>query len=223
MESPLCLRPGVTHFFFALLFLGFAARRSRVRRSSSPMRRDSHKIQVLNKIDLPGAEPDHVAQEIEEIIGLDCSDAIRCSPKEGIGIIEILDALVTKIPPPKDTSKDPLRALIFDSYYDPYRGVIVYFRVIDRSIKKGDKICFMANGKEYVADEIGVLSPNQMQVDELYAGEGSLLDRKSENAAAMIKLLYKHWPDQKKPFVKDELQKLIAEWPTEVVKEAEER
>ncbi|TKW37922.2 hypothetical protein SEVIR_1G080500v4 [Setaria viridis] len=140
-------------------------------------------IPVLNKIDLPGAEPDRVAQEIEEIIGLDCSDAIRCSAKEGIGITEILDALVTKIPPPKDTSKDPLRALIFDSYYDPYRGVIVYFRVTDGSIKKGDKICFMANGKEYVADEIGVLSPNQMQVDELYAGEVGYLSASIRSVA----------------------------------------
>nr|CAB3445647.1 unnamed protein product [Digitaria exilis] len=140
-------------------------------------------IPVLNKIDLPGAEPDRVAQEIEEIIGLDCSDAIRCSAKEGIGITEILDALVTKIPPPKDTSKDPLRALIFDSYYDPYRGVIAYFRVIDGSIKKGDKICFMANGKEYVADEIGVLSPNQMQVDELYAGEVGYLSASIRSVA----------------------------------------
>ncbi|KAK3156042.1 hypothetical protein QOZ80_2AG0102040 [Eleusine coracana subsp. coracana] len=128
-------------------------------------------IPVLNKIDLPGAEPDRVAREIEEIIGLDCSDAIRCSAKEGIGITEILDAIVTKVPPPKDTVKDPLRALIFDSYYDPYRGVIVYFRVVDGRIKKGDKIRFMASGKEYVADEVGVLSPTQMQVNELYAGE----------------------------------------------------
>ncbi|CAD6248041.1 unnamed protein product [Miscanthus lutarioriparius] len=140
-------------------------------------------IPVLNKIDLPGAEPDRVAQEIEEIIGLDCRDAIRCSAKEGIGITEILDALVTKIPPPKDTAKDPLRALIFDSYYDPYRGVIVYFRVIDGSMKKGDKICFMANGKEYVADEIGVLSPNQMQVDELYAGEVGYLSASIRSVA----------------------------------------
>ncbi|KAM0823456.1 hypothetical protein ACQ4PT_070862 [Festuca glaucescens] len=132
-------------------------------------------IPVLNKIDLPGAEPDRIAQEIEEIIGLDCSNAIRCSAKEGIGITEILDAIVTKVPPPQDTLKSPLRALIFDSYYDPYRGVIVYFRVIDGSIKKGDKICFMANKKEYVADEIGVLSPNQMEADELHAGENARL------------------------------------------------
>lgn len=128
-------------------------------------------IPVLNKIDLPGAEPNHVSKEIEEIIGLDCSDAIHCSAKEGIGINEILTAIVKRIPPPKDTVGSPLRALIFDSYYDPYRGVIVYFRVIDGAIKKGDRIYFMASGKDYVADEIGVLSPNQLQVDQLYAGE----------------------------------------------------
>ncbi|XP_068642505.1 translation factor GUF1 homolog, chloroplastic [Aristolochia californica] len=128
-------------------------------------------IPVLNKIDLPGAEPNRVAQEIEEIIGLDCSDAIHCSAKEGIGIPEILNAIVKKIHPPKDTAEKPLRALIFDSYYDPYRGVIVYFRVVDGTIKKGDRIYFMASQKEYYADEIGVLSPNQMQVDEIFAGE----------------------------------------------------
>ncbi|CAN1854930.1 Translation factor GUF1 homolog, chloroplastic [Linum perenne] len=104
-------------------------------------------IPVLNKIDLPGAEPDRVIQEIEEVIGLDCSNAILCSAKEGIGITEILTAIVKRIPPPADTSQNPLRALIFDSYYDPYRGVIVYFRVIDGKIKKGDRIYFMASKK----------------------------------------------------------------------------
>ncbi|XP_058786458.1 translation factor GUF1 homolog, chloroplastic-like [Vicia villosa] len=128
-------------------------------------------IPVLNKIDLPGAEPDRVIQEIEEVIGLDCSNAILCSAKEGIGIMEILNEIVAKIPPPADTSKKPLRALIFDSYYDPYRGVIVYFRVVDGTIKKGDRVTFMASGKDYFADEIGVLSPNQLQAEELFAGE----------------------------------------------------
>ncbi|KAI3738980.1 hypothetical protein L2E82_29305 [Cichorium intybus] len=128
-------------------------------------------IPVLNKIDLPGAEPSRVVQEIEEVIGLDCSNAIYCSAKEGIGINEILNAIVQRIPPPLDSAKKPLRALIFDSYYDAYRGVIVYFRVIDGTVKKGDRIYFMASGKDYFADEIGVLSPNQLQVDELYAGE----------------------------------------------------
>ncbi|MBD2459861.1 elongation factor 4 [Oscillatoria sp. FACHB-1407] len=128
-------------------------------------------IPVLNKIDLPGAEPDRVKQEIEEIIGLDCSGAILASAKEGIGISEILESIVHLVPPPQDTVKDPLRALIFDSYYDPYRGVIVYFRVMDGTLKKGDRIRLMASHKEYQIDELGVLSPNQVQVEELHAGE----------------------------------------------------
>lgn len=128
-------------------------------------------IPVVNKIDLPGAEPEQVLREIEEVIGLDCSKAILCSAKEGIGITEILNAIVERIPPPPETAEKPFRALIFDSYYDAYRGVIVYFRVIDGKVKKGDRILFMASGKDYFADEIGVLSPNQIQVDELYAGE----------------------------------------------------
>lgn len=128
-------------------------------------------IPVLNKIDLPGAEPDRVSSEIEEIIGLDCSGAIKASAKEGIGIDDILESIVQLIPPPKDTVKLPLRALIFDSYYDAYRGVIVYFRVMDGTVKKGDKVRLMVSGKEYEIDELGVLSPTQVQVDELHAGE----------------------------------------------------
>jgi GTP-binding protein LepA len=128
-------------------------------------------IPVLNKIDLPGAEPDRVSGEIEEIIGLDCSGAIKASAKEGIGIDEILESIVHLVPPPKDTVNQPLRALIFDSYYDPYRGVIVYFRVMDGTVKKGDRIRLMASGKEYELDELGVLSPTQVQVNELHAGE----------------------------------------------------
>ncbi|KAJ6948965.1 hypothetical protein NC651_003084 [Populus alba x Populus x berolinensis] len=140
-------------------------------------------IPVLNKIDLPGAEPDRVCKEIEEVIGLDCSNAIHCSAKEGIGITEILNAIVERVPPPRDTAAMPLRALIFDSYYDPYRGVIAYFRVIDGNIKKGDRIYFMASQKDYYADEIGVLSPNQMQVEELYAGEVGYLSASIRSVA----------------------------------------
>ncbi len=128
-------------------------------------------IPVLNKIDLPGAEPERVVGEIEEIIGLDCSGAILASAKEGLGIDEILEAIVERVPPPQDTVTEPLRALIFDSYYDSYRGVIVYFRVMDGTVKKGDRILLMASGKEYEIDELGVLSPTQKQVDELHAGE----------------------------------------------------
>ncbi|EAW35399.1 translation elongation factor 4 [Lyngbya sp. PCC 8106] len=128
-------------------------------------------IPVLNKIDLPGAEPERVKEEIEEIIGLDCSDAILASAKEGIGINEILESIVKLVPPPEDTVSQKLRALIFDSYYDSYRGVIVYFRVMDGTLKKGDRIRLMASKKEYEIDEIGILCPTQKPVDELHAGE----------------------------------------------------
>jgi GTP-binding protein LepA len=128
-------------------------------------------IPVLNKIDLPGAEPDRVKAEIEEIIGLDCSNAILASAKEGIGVDEILEAIVHRVPQPKDTVSEKLRALIFDSYYDSYRGVIVYFRIMDGALKKGDRVRLMASAKEYEIDDIGVLSPTQKPVDQLHAGE----------------------------------------------------
>jgi len=128
-------------------------------------------IPVLNKIDLPGAEPDRIKQEIEDIIGLDCSNAILASAKEGIGVDEILEAIVHQVPPPQDTMDKPLRALIFDSYYDSYRGVVVYFRVMDGTLKKGDTVRLMASQKEYEVDELGVLSPTQVPVDALHAGE----------------------------------------------------
>lgn len=128
-------------------------------------------IPVLNKIDLPGAEPERVIQEIEDIIGLDCSNIIYASAKQGIGVEDILQAIVEQVPQPEDNTAKPLRALIFDSYYDSYRGVIVYFRVVDGTIKKGDRILLMASEKQYEVDEIGILSPNQIQVEELHAGE----------------------------------------------------
>ncbi|PZO41517.1 MAG: elongation factor 4 [Pseudanabaena frigida] len=139
-------------------------------------------VPVLNKIDLPGADPERIANEIEQLIGLDCSDAIRASAKMGVGIREILEAIVLQVPAPKDTVDQPLRALIFDSYYDAYRGVIVYFRVMDGTVKKGDRVKFMASGQEYVIDELGVLAPGQIQVDELHAGEVGYL-------AAAIKMV----------------------------------
>ena len=139
-------------------------------------------VPVLNKIDLPGADPDRIATEIEQLIGLDCSTAIRASAKQGVGIREILEAIVLQVPPPKDTVDQPLRALIFDSYYDTYRGVIVYFRVMDGTVKKGDRVKFMASEQEYVIDELGVLAPGQIQVDELHAGEVGYL-------AAAIKMV----------------------------------
>ncbi|MBX2864086.1 MAG: translation elongation factor 4 [Leptolyngbyaceae cyanobacterium MAG.088] len=128
-------------------------------------------IPVLNKVDLPGAEPDRVKKEIEDIVGLDCSNAILASAKEGLGITEILESIVETVPEPEDNTEQPLRALIFDSYYDSYRGVIVYFRVVDGTLSRRDRIRLMASGKEYEIDELGVLAPHQIEVDELHAGE----------------------------------------------------
>ena len=128
-------------------------------------------IPVLNKIDLPGADPERIAEEIEAVIGLDTSNAIACSAKTGLGIPEILQAVVDRVPPPPDRVEEPLRALIFDSYYDPYRGVIVYFRVVSGTIRRKDKVLLMASGKSYELDEVGVMAPDQRQVESLHAGE----------------------------------------------------
>lgn len=100
-------------------------------------------ITVINKIDLPAADPEKVMDEVESTIGLSCSDSIRCSAKTGLGIEDILEAIVTKLPPPEADSSKTLRALIFDSYYDAYRGVVVFFRVVDGEVRKGDKVRFM--------------------------------------------------------------------------------
>ncbi|HJN35299.1 MAG: translation elongation factor 4 [Prochlorococcus sp.] len=128
-------------------------------------------IPVLNKVDLPGADPERIKEEIEAIIGLDTSNAIVCSAKTGLGVPEILQEVVNRIPPPADVIGAATRALIFDSYYDPYRGVIVYFRVISGQISRRDKVLLMASQKTYELDEIGVMAPDQREVEDLHAGE----------------------------------------------------
>lgn len=128
-------------------------------------------IPVLNKVDLPGADPQRIKEEIEAIIGLDTSNAITCSAKTGVGVPEILQAVVDRIPPPDDFIEEPTKALIFDSYYDPYRGVIVYFRLISGRIHKKDKVLLMASKQSYELDEIGVMAPDEHKVEELHAGE----------------------------------------------------
>ncbi|WP_269609740.1 translation elongation factor 4 [Prochlorococcus marinus] len=128
-------------------------------------------IPVLNKVDLPGADPEKIKNEIESIIGLDTSKAISCSAKTGVGIPEILQAVVDRIPSPKDNVDQATKALIFDSYYDPYRGVIVYFRIMSGGISKKDKVLLMASKKSYELDEIGVMAPDQVKVNSLHAGE----------------------------------------------------
>ena len=138
-------------------------------------------VPVINKIDLPSAEPERVKEEIEEAIGLDASEAILCSAKTGEGIDDILEAIVKKIPAPSGDDSKPLQALIFDSYFDSYKGAVAHVRIFNGSVKKGDKLKLIATGKEFEATEIGYFSPSMVEVDELSAGEvgyicGSLKD-----------------------------------------------
>jgi GTP-binding protein LepA len=128
-------------------------------------------IPVINKIDLPGAEIDKVKEQIESIIGLGTHNAILASAKAGTGITEVLEAIVREIPPPGGSVESPLKALIFDSWFDSYRGVIVMVRVIDGELRKGMKIRLMAKGRDYEVEELGVLTPKPAQIDTLGAGE----------------------------------------------------
>lgn len=128
-------------------------------------------IPVINKIDLPSADVERVKKEIEDILGIDASMAIPVSAKAGIGIEDVLEAIVEFVPPPVDTSDKPLRALVFDSTYDQYLGTLCFFKVVDGNIKLGDKIKFMATGKEYEVVELGYLNPNRVPVKELKTGD----------------------------------------------------
>ena len=127
-------------------------------------------IPVINKIDLPSADPDRVKQEIEDIIGLDASDAVLCSAKSGIGIPDILEAIVNKVPAPQDKSDEPTRALIFDSRFDAYKGAIAYIRVKEGSIKAKDTIRMMHDKKDFDVTELGIFTPNLVPVQELPCG-----------------------------------------------------
>src|SRR5512135_2327372 len=126
---------------------------------------------VLNKIDLPAAEPERVKEEIEEIIGIDAHDAVLASAKEGIGTREILEEIVRKIPAPKGDAAAPLKALLFDSWYDQYQGVIILVRLFDGTLKKGDRILLMSGGRSYEALKVGTFSPVMTEVRSLSAGE----------------------------------------------------
>lgn len=127
-------------------------------------------IPVINKIDLPSADPEGVKKEIEEVIGLDCADAILASAKEGTGIPEILEAVIQRIPCPKGNPDGPLKALIFDSNFDAYRGALSYVRVVDGRVEKGDTIQMMSTGKKFEVIETGVFVPSPKLVDSLEAG-----------------------------------------------------
>ena len=132
-------------------------------------------VPVLNKIDLPSAEPDRIKEQVENIIGLDASEAVLASAKTGVGVEDILEAIVKKVPAPNGDPTKPFKALIFDSWYDSYRGVIVLFRVIDGSIKKGTKIKFLNTGREYLVETIGVNRPRPTPIDVLSVGEVGFL------------------------------------------------
>jgi len=132
---------------------------------------DHEIVPVINKIDLPAAEPDKVKAEIEEVIGLDASNAVLTSAKSGIGIAEVLEAVVTRIPPPKGDRTAPLTAMLVDSWYDPYLGVVILVRVINGVIKKGQQVKFMAGGTEHLIDRVGCMRPKIEQLEELGPGE----------------------------------------------------
>ncbi|MBM4762351.1 translation elongation factor 4 [Bacillus sp. B15-48] len=138
-------------------------------------------LPVINKIDLPSADPERVRGEIEDVIGLDASEAVLASAKAGIGIEEILEEIVKKVPAPEGDPDAPLKALIFDSLYDAYRGVVAYIRVVDGTVKAGDKIKMMATGKEFEVTEVGVFNPKPVLVDELSVGDVGFLTAAIKN------------------------------------------
>lgn len=131
---------------------------------------DLEVVPVINKIDLPAAEPDKVKMEIEDVIGLPADDAVLTSAKSGIGIEDLLEAIVERVPAPTEDLDDPLKALIFDSHFDDFRGVITYIKVVDGTIKKGDKIKIWSTGKEVDVLECGIFSPTMLKKDKLTAG-----------------------------------------------------
>ncbi len=140
-------------------------------------------IPVINKIDLPGAQPDEVRRQIQDIIGLDASGAILASAKEGRGVPEILEAIVTRLPPPTGDPDAPLKALIFDSWYDTYRGVVILTRVIDGVMRPGQKIRLMVTGQDYEIEQLGVFSPKPVPVESLGVGEAGFMTANIKNVA----------------------------------------
>ncbi|MCM3091401.1 MULTISPECIES: translation elongation factor 4 [unclassified Cytobacillus] len=138
-------------------------------------------LPIINKIDLPSADPERVRNEIEEVIGLDASEAVLASAKAGIGIEEILEQVVEKVPAPTGDPDAPLKALIFDSLYDAYRGVVAYIRVVEGTVKVGDKIKMMATGKEFEVTEVGVFTPKSTPLPELSVGDVGFLTAAIKN------------------------------------------
>ncbi len=144
---------------------------------------DHEIVPVINKIDLPAAEPEKVRAEIEEVIGLDASNAVMTSAKSGIGIEAVLDAIVERIPPPKGDRAAPLKAMLVDSWYDPYLGVVILIRVIDGVIRKGQEIMFMAAGTRHLVDRVGCMRPKLEVLSELAAGEIGIITAQIKEVA----------------------------------------
>jgi GTP-binding protein LepA len=144
---------------------------------------DHEIVPVINKIDLPAAEPEKVRAEIEEVIGLDASNAVMTSAKSGIGIEEVLDAIIERIPPPKGDRDAPLKAMLVDSWYDPYLGVVILIRVIDGVIRKGQEIMFMAAGTRHLVDRVGCMRPKLEVLSELAAGEIGIITAQIKEVA----------------------------------------
>lgn len=142
---------------------------------------------VLNKIDLPSADPDRVIQEIEDVIGVDASDAVRCSAKTGEGVRDVLEAVIAKVPPPQGDPDKPLKALVIDAWFDNYVGVVMLVRVMDGVLKPKEKIRLMATGAEYLCEQVGVFTPKSLQRAQLSAGEvGFVIAGIKELAAAKV-------------------------------------
>ena len=154
-------------------------------------------VPVLNKIDLPQADPERAKQEIEDVIGIDASDAMTCSAKTGVGVIDVIEEMIRRVPPPKGSATDPLQALIIDSWFDNYVGVVMLIRVVNGTLKPKDKITLMANGSSHLVEHVGVFSPKSVDRPQLSAGQvGFVIAGIKELKAAKVGDTVTHSPGQ---------------------------
>ena len=154
-------------------------------------------VPVLNKIDLPQADPERAKQEIEDVIGIDASDAMTCSAKTGVGVIDVIEEMIRRVPPPKGSATDPLQALIIDSWFDNYVGVVMLIRVVNGTLRPKDKITLMANGSSHLVEHVGVFSPKSVDRPQLSAGQvGFVIAGIKELKAAKVGDTVTHSPGQ---------------------------
>ena len=154
-------------------------------------------VPVLNKIDLPQADPDRAKKEIEDVIGIDASEAVTCSAKTGLGVADVIEEMIARVPPPKGNAADPLQALIIDSWFDNYVGVVMLIRVVNGTLKPKDKITLMANGSSHLVEHVGVFSPKSVDRPELSAGQvGFVIAGIKELKAAKVGDTVTHSPGQ---------------------------